>query len=101
MGFRNVVVRLLGESVAQRIEQFVEGKVFNDTMVTCPACGRLVATDYLCERRVCPVCGAAVGQETIVNALEARRRTAQEAGAAVNKEVEEIDRRLSEMRNGN
>ncbi len=98
MALRDVVVRFLGESVARRIEQFVEGEFFGDELLPCPACATPVASAYICERGMCPVCGATAGQETVIIALEARRRAAQEAGAAAIREMEEIDRELSHLR---
>lgn len=98
MALRDVVVGWFGENAARKIEQFVEGEIFGDVMVTCPACGRPVASAYLGERRACPVCGAAATDETANNALAARRAAVQAAADAANKEVEEIDRRLLELR---
>ena len=98
MAARDFVVGWLGESVAQKIEQFVEGQVFGDTFVTCPQCKMPVAAALISERQECPICGAMATKETKIEALEARRRAALAAGADAAKEVEEIDRQLLTMR---
>lgn len=63
MAARAWVVRVFGENVARRIEQFVDGKVFGSILVACPNCKTPIATE-LAERGVCPICGTTVISET-------------------------------------
>ena len=98
-GFRDVVVRWLGEGVARKIERFVDGTIFGEkTFLTCPQCKTPVAATLISERGACPLCGAQGTKETMIEALEARKRAAMAAGEAATKDVEEIDRQLSAMR---
>jgi uncharacterized protein (UPF0212 family) len=98
MGFRDVVVGWFGEAVARRIEAFVEGELFGDSMVMCPKCARPVAAAFISGRQECPVCGVKATDAMMIEALEARRRTALAAGSDAISEVEEIDRRLIMLR---
>ena len=99
MAARDWVVRWFGESVARRIEQFVEGGIFGDEFVTCRQCSTPVAAAFISERKKCPVCGARASQEMMIESLEARKAAAMAAGGDANEEVEEIDRRLAVIRN--
>ena len=94
MAARDLVVRWLGEGVAQKIEQFVEGQIFGDSMVRCRQCKTPIAATFLAERKECQVCGARATKEMLIEALEAQKRTLLAAGSAVEKEVEEIDKLL-------
>ncbi len=96
-GFRDVVVRWFGEGVARKIEQFVDGQVFREPLVTCQKCGRLVAAELFSLGR-CPVCDATATKDTMIEALEARKRDVQEASKAADNEAHDIDRQLSALR---
>jgi hypothetical protein len=98
MAFRNVIVRFFGESVARRIEAFVEGTIFGDDFVTCPQCGTPVAVTLITEWGICPICRTTACEDLSVEALEARRRTALAAEETAKKEVEEIERLIATRR---
>jgi hypothetical protein len=56
MALRHLVVQLFGEQVTQRIERFVDGRVFGDHFVTCPSCKRAISATLMSKWRMCPVC---------------------------------------------
>jgi len=97
MAARDFVVKWLGERVAQKIEQFVNGTIFGDETVTCPKCGRPVPAALVVERKTCPVCQEKATKEAVIEALEAEKRAAQAAGTASINEAQELDRRLSNL----
>ena len=98
MAARAWVVRWFGEGVARSIEQFVEGNLFGDEFITCPQCQTPVAATLMAEWRMCPICRKSATNETMIEALKARRAAALEASSAANKQVEEIERELLVMR---
>jgi hypothetical protein len=98
MAFRDVVVRWLGERVARRIEQFVNGTIFGMDDVTCPMCGTLVPAALVVEREACPVCQQAADNQTMIQALEVEKRAAQSEGSEAINEAEGIERKLSTRR---
>jgi hypothetical protein len=98
MGFRDVVVGWFGEGVARKVEQFVDGVVFEDDLITCRTCARPVAAALMSERGQCPVCGTPACKETMIETLEAQKRAALASGSDAINLVEEIDRRLIMLR---
>ena len=98
MAARTWVVKWFGEGVARKIEQFVDGLVFQDEFVTCGHCSTPVAAALITERGECPICRTATSSETIIELLEVRRRAALAAGDAANNEVKEIDQKLLSLR---
>jgi hypothetical protein len=98
MAARDFVVKWLGEGVARKIEQFVNGVIFEEQSVTCPRCGRLVPAALVVEREVCPVCQEKATNRTMIDALEAQKTAAQAAGTAAINDAQELERRLSTVR---
>ena len=93
------VVRWFGEGVARKIEQFVDGAVFQDSFVICPQCETPVAATLIAERDgLCPICRTVATNDLTVEALEARKGAALAAGEVAHNDVAEIDRLLEARR---
>lgn len=97
MAARDWVREHFGEATARAIENVAATFFGDDQFVECRLCRTPVPANLVTEWGCCPVCREASGQRN-TDALLARRDTAKGASEAANKEVQEIERKLSDRK---